>query len=111
MAIQPTSEAQVVQRSRMAERNKAICDYYLDAHTITECGRKFGLRRQRVQQILKSGGVWKPHEKSDRSEFVGINVSAEVKDALKQKAKKRGVSLSRLAHQELAKVANTEEGE
>ena len=79
------------------ERDIAICELYLSGKTLEEIGDVYGLRRQRVQQILKREGydrTDRPVERSDRELFLGVNVSESVKAALREEAVKRGVSMS-----------------
>lgn len=84
-------------KERMTERNKSICDYYLDGHKLSECASKFKLGRQRVQQIVQAAGVWKPYIKGGRTKFLGVTVTADAKDGLKIRADQKGVSVSQLA--------------
>jgi hypothetical protein len=87
---------------QMEERNAAICAYYLDGHRkMADCERKFQLGRQRILQILKESGAWRPYVKGDRTKFVGVNVSEETKDALKKKADEAGVSISRMVSDQI----------
>lgn len=77
------------------QRDAEICRRYSAGETLSELARCFGLGRQRIQQIVKKGGVWKPYERQ-RDQFIGVSVSGETKEKLKQKAEGKGVSLSRL---------------
>lgn len=108
----------------MTERNADICKLYLSGLSLKEAGEKYGLSRERARQIVRSAieermkelvktGVrsetarqlakeefrW-GHEKhaprSDRDEFLGIHLNENDKEALRQEAKKRGVSMSSL---------------
>lgn len=80
----------------MEERNEQIRAYYNDGErSLAEVGRKFGLKRQRVQQILKKLGAWKPHKPSGRTEHLGVTVKPETKHALEELA--GDASVSRLA--------------
>ena len=90
-----TNEEKVNQRM---VRDRAICAYYLDGRRkLKDCEKRFQLGRQRILQILQAAGVWKPYEKGARTKFLGVNVSEETKDALKEKADAAGVSVSRFA--------------
>ncbi len=82
---------------QMTERNAAICAYYIEGHTLRECASHFRLGRQRTQQVLEAGGVWKPYIKSDRSKFLGVTVTEETKAALRERAENEGISMSRFA--------------
>lgn len=75
------------------ERDAAICACYLDQGAVA-CEKKFHLKRQRIYQILKKGGVRQP--KSTRTKFLGVTVSEGTKTALKERADKEGVSVSKL---------------
>lgn len=55
-------------------RNQAICAYYEAGHALSACASRFRLNRQRVLQILKAAGVWRPYVKTSRTEFVGVVV-------------------------------------
>lgn len=79
------------------QRDEAICAYYVKGRKLAECASHFRLGRQRVLQILKAAGVWKPYEKMKRTKFLGVSVSYETKAALKVKAEEAGLSVSRFA--------------
>lgn len=83
-------------RQQMTQRNADICAYYKAGHKLSECASRFGLGRQRVQQILLAAGIWKPYVKGDRTEFLGVSVSAADKAALTEEAARRGLSMSAL---------------
>lgn len=78
------------------ERDAAICAYYSEGHSATACCKKFGLKRQRVHQILMKHGVKRRRTKGLRTKFLGISVSAQTKEALRQRADAEGVSVSKL---------------
>jgi hypothetical protein len=80
----------------MQNRNAAICAHYQAGHKLKDCASHFQLGRQRTLQILQRAGVWKPYIKSDRTKFLGVNISEGTKDALRQRADDRGVSVSQL---------------
>lgn len=83
-------------RAQAAKRDAEICAYYQAGHKLAECATRFKLGRQRILQILKAAGVWQPYVKMKRTKFLGVSITDETKDALKQKAEERGVSVSRL---------------
>ena len=85
-------------------RNLAVIGYYKEGHRISQCASKFGLSRQYVQQVLQKAGVWKRYVRTKRTEFLGITVSEETKQALKQHAEQKGVSVSQLASDALDAV-------
>ena len=86
------------------ERNKAICDYYNAGHKLRECASKFQLGRQRILQILQAGGAWKPYVKTDRTKYIGVNVSEDTKVALKELADAEGKSVSKFTADVLDRV-------
>ena len=81
---------------QMTQRNAAICAHYQAGHKLSECASRFKLGRQRVQQILKAAGIWKPYIKNDRTKFLGVTVSEADKAALTLEAARRGISMSAL---------------
>lgn len=79
------------------QRNEDICQRYMAGETLQAIGDRFRISRMRVKQIVKKAGLWRKRaEKSDRDAFLGVNVTSDVKDALRTKADERGVSMSRL---------------
>ena len=96
------------QREKMNARNAAIVAHHRDGHSIAECGRRFGLKRQRVQQILKKAGAWRPHEPSGRTRFVGVTVTEETKGRLEEMAEEKGTSVSRLTSDALDEMVKKE---
>ena len=83
-------------RSQMSRRNVEICAYYQAGHELNECTMKFALGRQRVRQILRKAGLWHLRERTVRTKFLGAFISEPTKVALRQKARQKGVSVSRL---------------
>lgn len=81
----------------MTKRNKDICAFYVAGHKLREVASQFKIGRWRTMQILRDGGVWKPYEKSGRTQFVGVNVTEETKKALAMKADAQGESMSKYA--------------
>lgn len=82
------------------ERNKEICQCYINGMTLSECGKKFNLSSERVRQVLRLAGVLKDSrakQQTDRDEFLGINISETDKVALREEAARRGLSMSRLS--------------
>jgi hypothetical protein len=95
---------------KLEERDAAICRYYTEGHKISECAATFNLGRQRVHQILKKAGVWKPFDKqSTRTAFLGINVTNDTKSRLVALAERRGLSVSKLAANVLDAVVRNKE--
>jgi hypothetical protein len=86
-------------KTHMLARNAAICDLYLSGATLAACGKRFGLKRQRIKQIVQEAGIWRepiPHIPDGRDEFLGINISPEDKEALKAEAARTNTSMSAL---------------
>jgi hypothetical protein len=89
---------------QMKNRNDAICAYYSEGHSLPETASKFRLGRQRTQQILEVGGVWRPYTKSPRSEFLGVMIAPETKAAIRDAAQQLGLSASEVADSVLGKA-------
>ena len=79
----------------MSERNEEICARYMAGETLQAVGDRFGISRMRVKQIVKKAGLWRQRSK-EQVEFLGVNLAIETKEALRAKADKRGISMSRL---------------
>lgn len=90
--------------AQMTARNEAICTYYKEGRKLKECASKFRLGRQQVMNILKQAGVWQPYVKGARTQFLGVSVSEQTKEALRKKADEEGKSVSRLASDVLDEV-------
>lgn len=100
-------------QAAMNERNAAICKMYLEGETLAACGKRFGLKRQRIKQIVKDAGIWREYHRpppNGRDEFLGVNISESDKIALRKEAKRRGLSMSALTadliSEMLAELAN-----
>lgn len=100
-------------RPGIEQRNAEICRLYKGVKpnstgvTLEELGKKFGLRRESVRQIVKAAGLTsKDRFKFDNPEdqFLGLNVTPRVKEALKREASKRGTSVSALSTEALKKM-------
>lgn len=80
------------------ERDKKICAYYKAGNSLRECATEFSLSPEWVRQILRQYGVFKKDKaivsKTDRDEFLGVNLTEDVKGALRAEAFNRGVSMS-----------------
>jgi len=93
------------------ERDEKICQMYINGTSVRECSEKFLISLERVRQILRKADVFPVDQKteiglieglifvedSSRNEFLGVNISMSTKNALKKKADRCGVSMSRLA--------------
>jgi hypothetical protein len=82
---------------RMEQRNKEICAFYVAGNDLAACASKFGLKRQRLKQLLEKAGVWRPYEKSKRTKFLGVSLTDEDKVALREEADRDGMSMSALS--------------
>lgn len=81
------------------ERDTEICRLYSTGLSPANIGLAIGLGRERVRQILKKAGVYQPRaqtKKSDREQFLGVNLSEADKVALRAEAGRRGISMSTL---------------
>lgn len=80
-------------------RSDEICRLYtVDGLTMQEIGDLYEVSRERVRQILTRKGIRKQDRPSRptscRDEFLGVNISDDVKSALRTEATKRGISMS-----------------
>lgn len=78
------------------QRDADICADHKAGHDVAQLCQKHGLKRQRIYQILKRGGISHARIRSARTKFLGISISEETKEALKQKATDEGTSVSKL---------------
>lgn len=81
----------------MTLRDEELCQKYVAGHSVQQCAEAYSISRERVRQILRKAGVWKTGIWAFRREFIGVNVTEEVKDALQAKADAEGTSVSKLA--------------
>lgn len=77
------------------ERDAIICNEYQNDKPIDVLAVEFKLSHQRIRQILRKYDVWKKQE--SRPAFLGIDVTEETKEKLKEEAAKSGKSVSRFA--------------
>lgn len=109
------------------QRDKEIVACYIGGKTLEQCGQEFKITRERVRQILRKHGILKHARvkpkvglddggvvKTDgRDEFLGVNISEGDKQALREEAERRGLSMSRLSSdfikEMLAKLEATRE--
>lgn len=83
------------------ERNAAICASYQAGTRLAKVASDFKLGRQRVLQILKAAGVWRPYERGTRTKFLGVTVSEATKDGLTEMAAAKGISVSKMTAEAL----------
>ena len=89
-----------------AERNAEICKLYTEGTTIRALAAQFDISRQRIRQVIRAGGVWQ--RSKTRPIFVGIDVTQETKDKLKDLADSRQTSMSKLASDAINAMLNGE---
>lgn len=99
-------------------RNDAMCRQYLAARAKGEgsgdivwaLATQYHVTPAWVYDILRRGGISteRVFNASDRDVFLGINISDDVKDALKRKAEHDGFSVSRLSHEMLSQMLREE---
>ena len=78
-----------------ADRNTELCKLYTEDWTIPALATRYAISRLRVRQILRAAGVWK--RSAHRPAFLGVDVTEETKDKLKELADQKQTSMSRLA--------------
>lgn len=94
------------------ERNKELVQRYLAGEPISVLRADYRLTRGRIFQILKQSGVAptrQPRQSSavNRDQFLGVNLSESVKDALRAEAERRGISMSALSSEMLKEMLIT----
>lgn len=97
------------------DRNAAIVLRYNAGENFRMIAEAYGISRERVRQILRRNNI-EPRKRgnpmrSDRTIFLGVEVTDEVKEALRVEAKRRGVSMSSLTSvtlQEMLKAVHAE---
>lgn len=84
----------------VTERDAAICKAYAEGKTLTELAVAHHISRMRIRQIVRKAGIYQPvkagRAPTGRDEFLGVNLTKEAKDALRQKAEDAGTSMSEL---------------
>ena len=95
-------EQREARRLARLKRDAEICQMYMSGATLEECGKQYRVRRQRIKQIVKAAGLWRPRTTSGRDEFLGVNLHEEDKLALKIEADRQGLSMSALSAKILA---------
>jgi len=86
---------------QMNERNAAICAFYQKGNSVAKTASVFMLSRDRTYQILHEANILRARVKSTRTLHLGVTVTKETKQALKEKAKQEGKSVSELTAQVL----------
>lgn len=88
----------MTEREQTKDRNARLIERYKSGEPLEDLCAAFQLTRGRIYQILKEAGV--PKERfgpEGRDQFLGVNLSEPVKDALRAEASRRGVSMSTLS--------------
>ena len=96
----PAADDQVSRERKQSARDAEICKRYREGETIAEIRLWAGLSLGRVHQILRANGLTRndrPVPHNGRDEFLGIELEDLTKVALRQEARKRGISMSRLS--------------
>lgn len=86
------------------KRDSEICRMFKEGAAVEKIAERFSLSRERVYRIVKRENLTRSLPKSDRDEFLGINVSESVKTALRDEAHRRGVSVSALSAETLREM-------
>lgn len=87
------------------ERDEVICKSYVAGLTLQGIADQHGLTRARIQQILRGAGLKRDDRRSnklDRDIFLGVNIPEGVKEALREEAARRGVSMSALTSETMS---------
>ncbi len=96
------------------KRNKEIVRLYEEGQGLLTIGNLHGLTKERIRQIIKLAGVelrrpGHPGERT-RTNFLGVEVTDETKEALRVEAKRRGISMSSLTDATLREMLEQVEG-
>jgi transcriptional regulator with XRE-family HTH domain len=83
----------------MISRNEQICVLYREGLTQEELAEQFEVTKVRIGQILKKAGLTKEDRPdmtitSNRTKFTGIHLTEAAKLAVKEEAKREGISMS-----------------
>lgn len=81
------------------ERDQEIGRLYEAGASLEQLAAQFGLSPSWIRDILKKQQRYIKYRDvnvSDREKFLGVNISAPVKKALKKEADRRGISMSSL---------------
>lgn len=90
-------------------RDDTIRLMYQGGQTLQQLADFYKLSRGRIQQIVKQGNLTRKDRAVQRSmppreEFLGVNLSESVKDALREEAGRRGMSMSELTSDTLREL-------
>lgn len=89
-----------------AERNEELIQRYRAGEPLEDLCTSFKLSRTRIYQILHKANVPLARQANDveRAQFLGVNLSEPVKDALRAEALRRGISMSALSAEVLREM-------
>jgi predicted HicB family RNase H-like nuclease len=91
------------------ERNRQICDMYVNGATLQACGDHFKISRERVRQLLRKANVFKRQRaQSTRDQFLGVGVPQPLKDAVELEAERQETSVSALVAETLEEAIKHE---
>lgn len=93
-----------------SERDEEICRLFVDGMSLHDCSVRFGVSHERIRQILRKAKVFKgkrPLDKSDRDEFLGVNLTEADKIRLRAEAGRRGMSMSMLTSDLIRDMLNS----
>ncbi len=79
-------------------RDAELIERYATGETIESLREAYGISHERIYQILRKAGIPRRRQGAeDRDQFLGVNLSESVKDALRAEALRRGISMSALS--------------
>lgn len=79
------------------ERDDTIVAQYVEGMQVQNIASRHGLSRIRIHQILRKRDVPRRIAAPSLEEFLGINLTEPIKDALRVEAHKRGITMTRLS--------------
>lgn len=84
-------------------RNQEVVRLYESGQSVADLSRHFKVTKQRIRSLLQRAGVARtPRQKRDQ--FVGLFVAEPIKQALRDEAKRRGLSISQLSSDTLSEM-------
>ena len=78
------------------ERDQELIRLYVNGMTLHECSQHFKRSHERIRQILRKAGVWRGRESklTERDVFLGVNLTEQEKNGVREEAARRGISMS-----------------
>jgi hypothetical protein len=80
-----------------SERDAELIRRYLGGETVDSLRADFKLTHERIYQILRKAGIPRARRSEGRNQFLGVNLTEPIKDALRAEAERRGLSISALS--------------